>query len=641
VRDDIVAWEIDLTTGVLSAEPPAPAPLATALRHAVPAQVPGPIDLEMDGFRVVGRVATGRASGVAVPSRDEVYRLTVETSSDAFVGIDGGGRITDWNGAAEGMFGWRRSEALGQDMVALIMPARYRTAHRRGVARVKATGQFSAFAHGRREFMAVRRSGHEFPIELSVTPVQVGDELHFKAFLRDISDRRHVESQLARQALTDSLTGLPNRTLFMDRLSRAVARLDRAGQVLAVLFIDLDRFKVVNDSLGHRAGDQLLLSVAERIKGAVRPSDTVARFGGDEFVVLCEELEAGEEGGAAVAAIAERLGEALASPLLLEGRQVYPSASVGIALAASGEVDADSLVRDADAAMYLAKERGRSRYEIFDAKMRERALARLELEADLRIAIDRDELDVWYQPVISLADGRVSGLEALVRWAHPTRGRIGPSDFVGMAEECGLISGLGRRVLNRAVADVTGWRAQGWLPTEPFALSVNLSGRELCQPDLLAMVKSALAGSAPGGPTFCVEITESVLMDDTGETAAALGALRDLGLGLGVDDFGTGYSSLLYLRRFPVQLLKLDRFFIAGLTSNPEDTAIVESVIRLAHSLGLLAVAEGVETEAQMRALQAMGCDLAQGFYWSQPVPASQVLALLDPAAVHTRAAIA
>jgi predicted signal transduction protein with EAL and GGDEF domain len=368
----------------------------------------------------------------------------------------------------------------------------------------------------------------------------------------------------------------------------------------------------------------------------VRPSDTVARFGGDEFVVLCEELASEAD----VVHIAGRLSEALAAPLVLDGRQVYPSASVGIALASTGATDAEGLVRDADAAMYLAKDRGRSRYEIFDTEMRQRSLARLDLEADLRRAIERDELDVWYQPVVSLDDERVSGLEALVRWNHPTRGLLLPSEFVGVAEETGLISGLGKRVLHRAAADVGRWRAAGCFAAhESFVLSVNLSGRELCQPDLLAMVKDALADAAEDGPTFCVEITESVLMDDTQAATSALTDLRDLGVGLGVDDFGTGYSSLLYLRRFPVQLLKLDRFFITGLTDNPEDAAIVEGVVGLAHSLGLLAVAEGVETAEQVAALKAMGCDLAQGFYWSAPVPAASVPALLSGGAPLTASA--
>jgi diguanylate cyclase (GGDEF)-like protein len=442
-----------------------------------------------------------------------------------------------------------------------------------------------------------------------------------------------AERALLHQAFHDTLTGLPNRVLFLDRLGQALARRERRPMEVAVLFLDVDRFKWVNDSLGHAAGDQLLVAVAGRLHSVLRPGDTVARFGGDEFVLLCEEL--GDEREAF--AVAQRLNRALADPFHLKGREVGLTASIGIALASTSTHDTpDALLRDADAAMYRAKERGRDRIELFDEDMRSRALSRLETESALRRAIDQGELRVHYQPVIELATGRVTGLEALVRWQHPERGLMPPSEFIPVAEETGLIVACGAVVLTEACTQVARWNAQQ-IHRPPLPVSVNLSPHQVLSQGLPELVADALERSGLDPRLLCLEITETVLIEDAASSRAALDALKELGVTLAVDDFGTGYSSLLYLRRFPVDVLKIDRSFVVGLGTNVEDTAIVAGVIRLAHALGLLAVAEGVETPEQAARLKELGCDLAQGYYWSRPLAPEETEQWLEAYDVHSR----
>jgi diguanylate cyclase (GGDEF)-like protein/PAS domain S-box-containing protein len=442
---------------------------------------------------------------------------------------------------------------------------------------------------------------------------------------RDITDRTHVEQELARQAYEDDLTGLPNRVLFLDRLQVALARARRRRSGVAVLFLDLDRFKVINDSLGHEPGDRLLTAVARRLEGALRPEDTVARFGGDEFTVLCEDLTSTVE----PIGIAERISRALATPFLLDDREVFLTASIGIAVAPDQAATADALLRDADAAMYRAKERGRARFEVFDDATRERAMARLETEHDLHRAVDRDELCLRYQPIVDLESGRVTGVEALIRWQHPRRGMVEPTGFVPLAEETGLIVPIGEWVLAEACRQVGDWRRRGILPAH-FSVSVNLSAGQLGQPRLRQVLDNALQESGIDPASLWLEITESAVMDDADAAIATLRDFKERGLCLSIDDFGTGYSSLSYLKRLPIDALKVDRSFVAGLGIDTEDHAIAEAVVTLAHTLGLGAVAEGVETPAQLSELRTLGCDSAQGFYFSRPVDAVDVEALLQ-----------
>jgi diguanylate cyclase (GGDEF)-like protein len=444
--------------------------------------------------------------------------------------------------------------------------------------------------------------------------------------------QKAVEHQLAHNSLHDSLTGLPSRLLLLDRLGRAVAAQARRGGLVAVLGLDLDRFKVVNDSLGRAAGDELLVEVGKRLVGAVREGDTVARVGGDEFVLLCDQ----EERQAAVC-VAERVLRALERPVRVCGRDLRLAASIGIAYS-DGGADPDDLVRNADLAMYKAKAQGGSRIEVFDEAMNEQAVSRLDLEADIRRAIDEGQFRVFYQPIVALKSGAAVGVEALVRWDHPDRGLVSPADFIPLAEETGLIVPLGSWVLKEACREVAGWQ-QSRPGTDPLSLSVNVSARQLADADLSKTVHSALEDSGLRPATLSLEITESAVMRDPEASAKVLRELKLLGVGVCVDDFGTGYSSMASLKKLPVDVLKIDRTFVSGVDGGPEDRAIVAAVVHLAEALELDIVAEGVERPTQAIELRRLGCGYAQGFDWSRPLPAAEARQWLDAHALTPDAA--
>jgi diguanylate cyclase (GGDEF)-like protein len=428
---------------------------------------------------------------------------------------------------------------------------------------------------------------------------------------RDISERKQAEDQLAYQAFHDPLTDLPNRALFMDRLEQALERSSRRQEITAVLFLDLDRFKVVNDSLGHEAGDQLLVVAGRRLLACLRPGDTAARLGGDEFTLLLEgvadEVEA--------VRVAERVAAEFEPAIDVGGRSVFVTTSIGIALSKPSHQRPADLLREADIAMYQAKARGKASYALFDAEMGSSALRRLELETDLRRAIDREQLRVEYQPVIDLVEGKVVAMEALVRWQHPERGFVPPVEFISLAEETGLILPLGRWVLEQACRQARIWHEQHGADTP--SVSVNLSAKQFQHPDILEDVARTLRAAGLPASILTLEITETVVMEDAESNSATLRSFKELGVKLAIDDFGSGYSSLGYLKRFPVDMLKIDRTFVGGLGRDPEDTAIVEAVISLSHTLGMRVTAEGVETSQQLSQLQVLGCDLGQGYYFS------------------------
>jgi diguanylate cyclase (GGDEF)-like protein/PAS domain S-box-containing protein len=437
-------------------------------------------------------------------------------------------------------------------------------------------------------------------------------------------DRGQADDEIRHRALHDPLTGLPNRVLFVDRLEQALAHARRDGKRVGVLFCDLDQFKLVNDSLGHEAGDELLSAVAPRLAAVLRSSDTVARFGGDEFGILVEAIDDERD----VTKAAERIARALVTPFVLRGREHFVTASIGIAIG-DGAEPPESLIRDADAAMYRAKERGRGRYEIFDELMRSRALVHLRTENDLRRALERDELVVHYQPMISLATGEISGLEALVRWQHPERGLLAPGEFIGLAEESGLIVEVGDRVLQLACRQAVAW--QGERPdAPPIGISVNISPRQLVDRTFCDRVSAVLRETDLQPVCLSLEVTETVLVDEFESPAANFERLKGLGVGLVLDDFGTGFSSLGYLQRFPFDLLKIDRSFVDRLGTDPANMAIVTAVTGIADALGLGVVAEGVETKAQLDVITALGCGYAQGFYLSRPLEPERVPELLS-----------
>jgi diguanylate cyclase (GGDEF)-like protein len=434
-----------------------------------------------------------------------------------------------------------------------------------------------------------------------------------------LTDARIV-SDMIHQALHDPLTGMPNRTLFGDRLAHALHRTERTASEVAVLFVDLDRFKPVNDSLGHAAGDELLQIVGQRICECLRDSDTAARLGGDEFAVLLEDLMFADD----ATGMAERIIEAVGEPVALHGREVFVGASVGVAMGRRG---ADDLLRKADVAMYRAKADGKGRLVLFDPGMQGESLRRLELEADLRHALDRGEFELFYQPIVRLESGALYGMEALLRWRHPKRGLIGPLDFIPVAEETGLIVPIGRWVLEIACRQLGVWRAAGAL--SELTMNVNLSGRQLDDPALRLAVAEAVAQPGIGPGALVLEITETVLMHDTDKTVERLRELRELGVLLAVDDFGTGYSSLRQLDRFPVDQLKMARPFVECLDRGSDRRALAQTIVDLGANLGLPVVAEGIERAEQLAELRLLGCELGQGFHFGVPAPAADVESLI------------
>ncbi|MEA2460074.1 MAG: hypothetical protein QOH90_251 [Actinomycetota bacterium] len=436
----------------------------------------------------------------------------------------------------------------------------------------------------------------------------------------DLYNLKFKAELMAHRALHDALTGLPNRALFRDRLEMALKRIRRRAGKVAVLFLDLDGFKLVNDGLGHDAGDQLLVQVAKRLTKVLRPSDSVARFAGDEFTILSEGIVNDED----VVEIAERINNALSEPYVLGRDEITVSASIGIAIADGPETNPDALMRDADAAMYRAKESGQSRHETFDGSLNKRAAQRLELENALHRAWERREFILQYQPTVRLDTEEIVGVEALIRWCHPDRGMLGPGEFISSTEKNGLIVPVGSWALEEACRQSRLWQ-EASPETAGLMVAVNLSAHQLAQPDLVDTVAEILSKTGANPARLCLEITESVVMEDAENVIASLNDLKALGISLAIDDFGTGYSSLSYLKRFPMDILKIDRSFVDGLGRDPQSSSIAEAIVSLSHVLGLTATAEGVETQAQLDELRALGCDYAQGFHFAAPMDPDEI----------------
>ncbi len=540
------------------------------------------------------------------------FRSLAQKSSDVTTVIDRQGRITYQSSSVEQVFGFTPEELVGRDLVSWVHPedAQDLLAYLdpdgpgeddRGLVQARMRHRDGSWRVGE---SAVRSLFDDPSVEGLVLNT------------RDASDRVALEAELRTRASHDPLTRLANRSLFVDRVAEAFARRVTDGHALAVIFLDLDDFKSINDTLGHVVGDELLELTSSRLEQCVRPGDTVARWGGDEFALLLENADA-----EATEAIVKRIVAVLGHPYRINDQEILSRASVGVAVADAQDTAEDVLL-GADVAMYVAKSRGKSRYQFFEAAMRDAAIERSALRTDLEWALQRGELEVRYQPIIELGTGTLRGFEALLRWNHPTRGMLHPEQWIKLAEGSGMIIAIGRWVLRDACRQVALWQRSG---AEPLFMAVNVSARQLQDPGLVDEIAAALRESGLDPGSLVLEMTESATADDPETALTQLQHLRALGVELSIDDFGTGYSSLSYLRRYPVQHLKVDRSFIAEVDTNPEDHAIVSSVINLAHSLGLLVVGEGVETADQLHALRGMGCDLGQGYLWRVPAGADDV----------------
>jgi len=560
----------------------------------------------------------------------EQFRVAVESAPNGILILNQEGRIVLLNAHVEQIFGYGREELLGRPFE-LLVAEKYRSVLPHPPENRLAQAQVNWMGRGQ-ELYGLRKDATEFPVEIGLNPIHTPSGTGLLMSVIDVTERKRVESELKRSAFHDGLTGLPNRTLFLDNLLRLNAAAKRHGHhPFALVFLDLDRFKVINDSLGHSAGDKLLIEMSQRLVECTREEDTVARLGGDEFALLLEQVRGPED----AVRVAERVLERLADPLVLDGNEVSITGSIGIALSLTGEKNPEDLLRDADMAMYQAKTR-RLGYQIFDAKMHARALDRMRLEIDMKRAIERQQIQLHYQPIISLATGRLAGFEALARWQHDGRGTIPPARFIPLAEETGLVTPLSRSVFRQACAQVSDWRTRFSL-NDDFFVSVNVSSKQLSHRDLIDQLDRILQETSLDPEYLRLEITESALAENTRVASYTLAQLRKRRIKLCLDDFGKGFSSLNYLHRFPIDVLKIDRSFVRRLSSGFSNDSgkkrpyeIIRTIVALAQILGMQVVAEGVEVSDQAAILKELGCEFGQGFLFSPALDAASASRFFD-----------
>ena len=550
--------------------------------------------------------------------------VTLNSIGDAVLCTDISGKVTYLNLVAEGMTGWQREEATGKPLgeVFRIIDGVTRKAARDPMEMAVAQNRTVGLTA---DCVLIRRDGIESGIEDSAAPIhdRAGRVIGAVIVFHDVTGARAMSHQMEHTAQHDVLTNLPNRLLLNDRITQAISRARRDSSFLAVLFLDLDGFKHINDSLGHAVGDQLLKSISARLVTAVRRSDTVSRQGGDEFVILLSEIALPQ----AAAASAKKILFSLNAPHALEGQDLHINGSVGISIYPADGEDAETLIKNADTAMYHAKEQGRNNFQFFKAEMNLKAVQRQSLESSLHRALEREEFLLHYQPKVNLETGEITGVEALVRWQHPSRGLLQPAQFVAIAEDCGLIQQVGRWVLREACKQARAWQVAG-LP--PVPVSVNVSATEFRHEGFVAGVRTILSESGLEAQYLELELTESVLMNNAASTERVLQELRMMGVFLTVDDFGTGYSSLSYLRQFPIHVLKIDQSFIHQITADPDDSMIVSAIINMGKSLKYRVIAEGIETQEQKVYLRTQQCAEGQGYLFSRPVAAEQFASLLQ-----------
>jgi len=549
---------------------------------------------------------------------EEQLRLAAavfETTSEGIMVTDAKNQFKAVNSAFCRMTGYSEQEVLGHDPKLLRSDQHGAAFYKTLWATIESRGHWAG------EVWHKRKNGETFPTWFSIATVHTGERsepVQHVAILRDITEQKRDEEQILRQATYDSLTNLPNRTLFLKRLSSALATIRRQQGTLALLFIDLDNFKSVNDTLGHDKGDLLLQQAAQRLSTCVREVDTIARFGGDEFTVILQMIDSANS----AAQVAEKIIQTFTAPFILSGNEAYIGASIGISLSPHDSRDPTVLLRNADIAMYQAKAAGRNQYYFFTEEINANAQARMNMELDLHRAIEREEFSIHYQPIIDLSSERISGLEALVRWHHPEHGWIEPDKFIPLAEETGLINPIGEWILKTACQQGQQWLEEG-MP--PLVISVNLSSRQMMSGHMIDILEKILDETKYPTEFLVLEITESLLLEDTATTTQQLHKLKEMGIKLSIDDFGTGHSSLSYLKRFPVDAIKIDKSFIQDMVKIPEDASLVQAIIAMSHSLGLSTIAEGVEDQEQLSLIRTLKCDFVQGYYFSKPLQSHEL----------------
>lgn len=569
------------------------------------------------GDQVALAIERQRAENERLKSEDK-FKDLFDNAPVAYHEIDMNGCYTRSNHTEQLLIGYTEDELKGRHVSEFIVEKISREA-----VAAKLAGNMPNDAQER---TFIHKDGTHIPVLTLERLIydENGTVIGIRSTLQDITARKSLEEQLTHQALHDPLTKLGNRVLFRDRVEHAIQRVKRTHAPIAILFLDLDHFKSVNDSLGHAAGDELLLSVTERLQACLRASDTPARFGGDEFAILLEDLEHAEQ----AAFIAERIRLVLCAPFTIAGSEVFISTSIGIAITTNGSETPEELLRNADVAMYLSKTKGKDRYTIFENEMHDVLIKRVQLETDMRTAIEAREFELYYQPIIDLQSERIMGMEALVRWNHPQHGLIPPLDFIPLAEETGLIVPLGRWILNEACRQAREWQV-AYKAAKPLSITVNIASRQFLEGDLSAIVMHALAKSKLPAQSLILEITESTMLSNTETTIKKLNELKELGIRFAIDDFGTGYSSLSYLQRFPIDILKIDKSFIDKIALDKEGAAVANAIITMSETLNLKTIAEGIESLGQKAVLQNLGCELGQGYHFAKPLRAKDMAEFL------------
>lgn len=551
------------------------------------------------------------------------FRSVIESANDSIILSDRTGTIISWNKGAELIFGFTEKEALGKNLQ-IIIPDKFKVAHQQGMERYLLSGEPRVIGNTV-ELEGLRKDGSEFPIELSLAAWQEDGTVYFSSIIRDITERKRNEKKINQMVYRDPLTGLPNRLLLNDRLSQALELADETKQTIGIMFIDLDRFKYINDTLGHAVGDQLLIEIAKRIQACVGKNDTVCRQGGDEFIVLIPNTTADE-----VSKIAQQIVDLFSSSVMVNEQELFVTPSIGIAMYPGDGRDIETLIKNADTAMYRVKEQGKNNFQFYTPEMNEAVTKKMKLEIGLRKALERDEFKIVYQPQIDVETGGIIGVEALLRWHHPEWGTISPSEFIPIAEETGLILQIGEWVLHGACLQNKEWQNAGYAP---LRMAVNISSRQFQQSDLVERVSRILRETELAPQYLELELTESIIQDSK-YAVAKMHKLKEMGIHLSIDDFGTGYSSLSYLKTFPIHTLKIDQSFTRNIYADPKDASLVETIIAMAHNLDLKVIAEGVETEEQLQFLQQKQCNEAQGYYFSRPISADELAVILQERSV-------